>query len=196
MMDWRGLTVVLAVAAGARAFAVEPTAPVVCDFGAPDPAAPVELNQFGFLIGNYRIHLHAWQGDGWSPPSPGVTARWNGRYGLRGMAIYDEWFNPDPAQDPGGNRGVNVRLYDPQEQLWKMMWIATSGKVVQDLRARMEDGTLTMWQVAPERPDFKAVFNIHDADHWDRVSFTHDASGDWVPQYKLAATRIPCEPAP
>jgi len=171
----------------------EQLAPVRCDYGKPDPKAPAQLEQFGFLIGDYRIDLHAWQGDHWSPPQPGVTARWTGRYGLGGMVIVDEWFNPDLAQGADGNRGINVRMYDTDENIWKMMWIATSSKTVQDLRAEIRDGTLTMWQVYPERPDFKAIFNVHDKDRWERISFKQDENGNWVRQYKLAATRLPCK---
>lgn len=163
-----------------------------CHYGSPDPKAPAELAQFSFLIGDFQISLHGWRGDHWSSPVPDKTARWNGWYGLGGMAIYDEWFNPDLAQSRNGNRGVNVRLYDPGENIWKMMWIATSKKEVWDLRAQVRHGTLTMWQVHPPRPDFKAVFNVIDDDHWERISFTHDTKGNWVRQYKLAATRIPC----
>lgn len=169
------------------------TMPAACDFGAPHPDAPGELAQFGFLIGDYKIHLHAWRGNEWSPPQPNVTARWNGRYGLGGMVIVDEWFHPDLAQSEDGIRGINVRMYDPDEQIWKLMWIANSNRTVQDLRAQMRDGKLTMWQVYPDRPDFKAVFNVHDEDHWERIAFTHDDEGNWVRQFKLAATRIACD---
>lgn len=58
----------------------------------------------------------------------------------------------------------------------------------------MKDGKLTMWQVHPERPDLGAVFEIEDEDHWARISFTPDEeTGEWTPQYRLAATRIPNE---
>ncbi|MEX0943360.1 MAG: hypothetical protein WD002_12540 [Pseudomonadales bacterium] len=50
------------------------------------------------------------------------------------MAIYDEWFHPDLAQSVDANRGVNVRMYDPEAKVWKMMWIATGARVVQDRR--------------------------------------------------------------
>ena len=52
---------------------------------------------------------------------------------LQGRAIYDEWIDPDSTQ---GGLGVNVRIYDPQQQIWKMMWVATSSLQVQDLRAK------------------------------------------------------------
>jgi hypothetical protein len=166
---------------------------VGCDYGTAHPNSPVELAQFAFLIGDYRIHLHVWQKDKWSLPQPGSTARWNGRYGLQGMVIIDEWFHPHPGQDSNASRGINVRIYDSTEKVWKMMWIGTAGKTVQDLRAELRDGTLTMWQVHPDRPNFKAIFNVLDGDHWERISFTHDDEGNWVRQFRLAATRIDCD---
>ena len=183
------LSVLILLAVNAQALE---TAPPTCDYGEPHPNAAPELTQFAFLIGDYSIALHAWDGEGWSPPKADVTARWNGRYALGGMAIMDEWYHPDPAQDPSAPRGVNVRMYDPENGEWDMMWLATRTHQVQDLRARMEDGRLVMWQVYPERPDFRAEFEISDPDHWARISYAKNGDGNWVKQYKLAATRIPC----
>lgn len=166
--------------------------PETCDYGAPHENTPPETAEFAFLIGDYQISLHRWLGENWSPAQPGVSARWNGRYGLGGMAIVDEWFHPDPAQNADAPRGINVRMYDPDAEEWDMMWVATGGRQVQDLRAKVIDGILTMWQVYPERPEFRAEFNVDDADHWNRVTFGKDENGDWVKQFKLAATRIPC----
>ncbi len=163
-----------------------------CSYGSPHDNAPPELDQFGFLIGDFEITSHAWTGAAWSPPRPGPRARWNGWYGLGGMAIYDEWYDPDPALDPDSPRGVNVRMYDAEAAQWKMMWIATAGLQVQDLVAEMRDGKLTMWQNYPDRPGFLADFTVVDKDHWYRVSYTKDDAGAWVPQFKLAATRLPC----
>ncbi len=187
---WAGA---LAIPFAISSAAAQPTAPVKsCDYGAPHADAPAELAEFAFLIGDYKITMHRWLGESWSPPQPGVTARWNGYYGLGGMAIYDEWFNPDPAQNPAAPRGVNVRMYDPDAEEWDMMWIATSGKQVQDLRAKVIDGVLTMWQVYPERPDFRATFHVEDENRWSRVSYGKDENGDYVKQFRLAATRLPC----
>ncbi len=177
----------------AHALAQDVAPPESCDYGTVHPSAPAETSEFAFLIGDYKISLHAWRGEDWSPPQPGVTARWNGRYGLGGMAIVDEWFHPDPAQDADAPRGINVRMYDPEAKEWDMMWIATGARQVQDLRAKTVDGVLTMWQVYPERPDFKATFHIDDEDHWSRVTYARDEDGEWVKTFKLAAARIPCD---
>ena len=164
-----------------------------CDPGEPHPDAPPELSQFDFLIGDYEVTLHAWLGTAWSPPRP-VNARWNGWYGLDGLAIYDEWFDPDTTAGRQPGAGVNVRMYDPDEDVWKMMWVSRPGHTVQDLRAEMRDGVLTMWQLHPERPGWKAEFERIDADRWARVGYQQDEqSGEWQPQSRLVATRIPCD---
>ncbi|WP_425409044.1 hypothetical protein [Hyphococcus sp.] len=185
------MTVLAALAPGLAV--AQETAPPRCDYGEVHENAPPETAQFDFLIGDYQIFLHQWQGENWSPALPGKTARWNGWYGLGGMAIVDEWFNPDPAQDPDAPRGVNVRMYDPDAQEWDMMWIATGGRQVQDLRAKVIDGVLTMWQEYPDRPNFRAEFIIDDADQWSRITYGKDDNDEWVKTFKLAAVRIPCD---
>ncbi|GJL91655.1 hypothetical protein [Hyphococcus sp.] len=179
--------------AGATAMAQDVAPPKTCDYGTMHPNAPAETEQFAFLIGDYKVTFHAWQGESWSPPQPGVTARWNGYYGLGGMAIIDEWFHPDPAQDPNSPRGINVRMYDKEAGEWDMMWVATGANQVQDLRAKVIDDVLTMWQVYPDRANFQATFHIDDKDHWSRVAYTKGDNGEWVKTFKLAATRIPCD---
>jgi hypothetical protein len=159
-----------------------------CDVGEVSASAPTETQQFAFLLGEHEVTLHAWTGSAWTPPRP-VNAHWRGWYGLSGAAIYDEWV--DPAPNTGG-LGVNVRIYDPEEAVWKMMWVSTTGMQVQDLRAEMRGGVLTMWQVYPERPGWKAEFEVLDDDRWARVSYQQDEAGAWQPQFRLVATRQPC----
>ena len=182
----------LTVFALPAATSAQELAPPRCDYGQPHPDAPAEMMQFAFLIGDYTVKFHAWRDEQWTPPQPGATARWNGHYGLGGMAIVDEWFNPDPGLDPDAPRGVNVRMWDPKTEEWDMMWIATGAHQVQDLRAQVKDGKLTMWQVYPERENFKAIFEVTDDDHWARISYTKNEAGEWQKQFKLAATRVPC----
>ena len=167
--------------------------PPRCDYGSPHPEAPPELAQFAFLIGDFEITSHIMMGETWSPPRPGPRARWNGWYSIDGMMITDEWYDPDPGLDPNSPRGVNVRMYDPDSAEWKMMWVSTTGAQVLDLRAGMRDGKLTMWQVYPTEVELLADFVVEDADHWHRVSYVQDDAGEWVPQYKLRASRIACD---
>ena len=72
------------------------------------------------------------------------------------------------------------------------MWVATSGLQVQDLRAKMIDGKMTMWQVYPPRDKWKAEFNQLGSDQWERISYQQDAEGTWQPQFRLVPRRAPC----
>ena len=65
-------------------------------------------------------------------------------------------------------------------------------ETVQDLRARVIDGVLTMWQVYPERPDFRAYFNRYDDGSWERISLVPDGEGGWKKQFRLYARPIAC----
>lgn len=159
-----------------------------CDIGKVSASAPAETQQFSFLLGDHEVTLHAWTGSDWTPPRP-LNAMWRGWYGLSGTAIYDEWEDQDPER---GGLGINVRIYDDAEAVWKMMWVSTSGMQVQDLRAEIRDGVLTMWQVYPERPGWKAEFEVINDDQWARVSYQQDQTGAWQPQFRLVATRQPC----
>ena len=163
--------------------------PDTCAHLKPSNKAPEKIAQFAFLIGEHDVTLHAWTGNQWTPARP-IKARWRGWYGLQGMAIFDEWLDPDPTR---GNVGINVRFFDDAEDLWKMMWISTGGRQVQDLRAAIQDGSLTMWQVHPPRPGWKAEFEVIDSQSWARNSYKQNAQGDWVPEFRLVATRTACE---
>lgn len=157
--------------------------------GQPNALAPDQLAQFDFLLGTHEVTLHAWLGEKWSPARPG-HAQWRGWHGLDGYAVYDEWIDPDPTR---GSHGVNVRMYDPDEGLWKMMWISTRGKNIQDLRAQMRDGVMTMWNV--DRTGWKAEFEILNNTAWARADYQQDEAGNWVPQFRLVATRRTCDRA-
>lgn len=184
-----GLMAIPAMATEAEAPTIAPPA---CDYGSPHPDAPAEMAQFDFLIGDYAIEAAAWRNEAWTPPRPGPRARWNGRYILGGMAIQDEWFDPDPGLDPSSPRGVNVRMWDADAGEWDMMWIHTSGKQVLDLRAAMVDDVLTMWQIYPEGVDSRSTFHRLSPDSWERISYVRDEEGEWAKQFRLRATRIPC----
>ena len=193
-MTLRLIAIVTALGCAATLSAQEEPqlAPPSCDYGEANPLAPPELAQFDFLIGDFTISAHAWQNGAWSPPRPGIPARWNGRYGLGGFSIVDDWYGRDPGMQPDTPRGTNLRIWDAEAGEWDMAWIHSGTNQVQDLRAKMEDGKLTMWNVYPESIKSRAYFERTGPDSWHRISLIPDGEGGWSPQFKLAATRIPC----
>ncbi len=164
-----------------------------CDFGEPHPGAPKELEQYDFIIGNYTVKIRVWTGEGWSEQFQ--KARWIGRYILQGRAVMEEWFPFDPEDKPDTPGGVNIRMYDPEEGLWKLMWMHTENLVPTELRSQIkDDGNMYLWRVYPTPDDRKIYFESYDADNWARFDYFKDESGEnWIPKYKFEAHRIPCE---
>ena len=164
------------------------------DIGARSPAAPEQLDQFEFLIGCFRIDAQRYhqESNDFGPTAP---TYWNGRWALGGWAIYDEWFNVQiPGQPTDLGRGANLRMINPETGIWTMVWVHTNNRPGQDLRAQLRDEGMVMWQVHPHRdPDWKAVFEIIDADHWTRTEYVRDHGADvWTPTGRLNATQVAC----
>ncbi len=191
----KALLVVTALLFTCQSFAAkaESIAPPGCDYGERSADVAAAFSQFEFLIGDFEIEGFGWFNNRWyTNPNATVPPRWNGYYGLNGKAIVDEWFNEDPGITPETHRGINVRMFDEKAAEWKMMWISTVNHTVQDLRAKVIDGKLTMWQVYPERPTFKAEFEVLSDSQWQRTEYIKDENGNWNQRFKLVATRIPC----
>ncbi len=171
-----------------------PGTPNSCDFGTPHPDAPAELQQFDFLAGNHRVEVRRWQGEAFSTGY--LEAAWNGRWGLEGRAMIDEWFGVTFAEDIPPNLGVNVRIYDAENERWNMTWQQTAGGADNRLlgAAMGEDGVLRMWQVHPEPETERFIyFEIIDDTHWARVDGTVEEDGTEVPSLRIDAFKVPCE---
>ena len=171
----------------------EGIAPATCETGAATMEQRERLSDFDFLIGDFWVTGHVWTGTQWSPPRPGAPpSRWNGRYGLGGTAIIDEWWNVDPGFDDDKGAGVNVRM-KRDDGVWEMVWIAQPSFSAQHLVAELnENGEPVMTQVYPERKGFAATFTRLGPDQWVRIHNSLDAEGNPQPAIMLKATRIPC----
>ena len=86
-------------------------------FGRPNPAAPPQLLEFAFMIGEFDCVDVIRQPDGTTVE---FSAIWNARYFLNGMGIVDEYWSPDFATS-------NVRIYDPQEGRWMVTFFRMPG---------------------------------------------------------------------
>ncbi len=164
----------------------------VCDFGTPHPDAPDGLQQFAFMVGNYRIESRIWQGEAFSEGY--LEAEWNARWGLGGAVIIDEWFGEQFGPDIPPVHGVNVRAYDPETNLWNISWQSTSGATVA-LEARQgDDGVMRLWQVYPEATFESFIyFEIYDDTHWARFEGLVLEDGTHQNRFRRDAFQVPCE---
>jgi hypothetical protein len=162
-----------------------------CDFGSPHPSMPEEFGQYQFIIGDFEVRIRVWTGEAWSEGYQ--RARWTGRYILGGRAVMEEWFPKDPEDDPNGPGGVNVRMYDAEEGLWKLMWMRNDQLTPTILRSQVkEDGNMHLWRVHPTPEDRQVHFESFDEDNWARFDHVKNEAGEWTPKYKLEAHRLPC----
>lgn len=162
-----------------------------CELGEPARDMPDEFSQFAFIIGDFDIIYRQMTADGWSEPLG--RARWNGRYTLDGRAIMDWWY--EDGDD--GAAGINIRMFDPNEKVWKTAWHYTANFEVRELRQRVweEDGRLHLWQVYPEANERNVYFEAYDDGRWARIDQRKDPeTGKWSPAIKLEAVPAACEP--
>ena len=164
-----------------------------CELGKPAEGMPEEFSQFAFIVGDFDVNYRRMTHEGWSEPVG--RARWNGRYALDGRAIIDWWYEGRTEEE--GAAGINVRLYDPKEKVWKTAWHYTANHEVRELRQKIweEDGRLHLWQVYPEAPERNVYFEIYEGGRWARIDQLKDsATGEWSPAVMLEAIPAKCEP--
>lgn len=158
-----------------------------CELGQPAEGMPEGFAQFAFIIGDFDVQYRQMTTDGWSDPLG--QARWNGRYSLDGKAIMDWWYDAQGA-------GVNIRLYDAENNLWKTAWHYTVNQEVRELHQQVweSDGKLHLWQVYPEAAERNVYFERYEDGRWARIEQQKNPdTGDWMPVAKLEAVPADCE---
>jgi len=185
----RALTALLVLSA--TTFTAPAYAQASCAHGKPAPDMPEAFSQFAFIIGDFDVNYRRMTEDGWSEPL--AQARWNGRYTLDGRAIMDWWYE----EGEGGSAGINLRMFDPEEEMWKTAWHYTGNFEVRELRQRVweEDGRLHLWQEYPEAAERNVYFETYENGRWARFDQRQDpATGAWSPAVMLEAIPAECEP--
>ena len=162
--------------------------------GQPNSDAPEGIRQFDFLIGRFDVRGRVWDDDGWSAAGP--LSYWEGEYILGGFAIADYYYN-QPPETGGTGRGVNIRMYDPDSEIWTMSWVHTNNPTsVLLLEAEEVDGLMWMYQMDDPETRFagrKTSFHVVDEDNWYRIDERTDDGGEtWFKTLKLEATRRVC----
>ena len=168
---------------------------------APGPAADraEQLELYGWLVGQWRIEVQAFDAEGRQHRSRGeIYAGWV----LEGRAVQDVWMIPSRAERAsissaadfpvtGPWYGTTLRVYDPTLDAWHIHWIdpatgfaarmvgrARGADIVQE--GTLESGARVRWSFSNIRTD---------AFRWTgEVSV--DAGQSWKLQVDIAARRV------
>ena len=89
------------------------------DYGQPNPKAPKELSQFGFLIGAWKCDIKVKGEDGTYDTHKGS---WAARYILDGYVIADEFRQTGPNGELV-RLGTTYRSYNADQKRWVMKWL-------------------------------------------------------------------------
>jgi uncharacterized protein len=105
------------------------------------------------LIGAWDMTIYDYQPDGSKMESKG---EWIFHYILEGRAIQDVFIAPSrPYRTPGMTKsknryGSSIRVYYPEQQLWKIFWINPVNGVFNELTAKPNGNNIIQEGVAPD----------------------------------------------
>ena len=147
-------------------------------YGQANPDAPAELQQFDFLIGEFNRRERIRNRDGsWGSWQKG---EWNARYFMNGPGIIDATRNFET-----GIVTENTRIYDEQENIWKVIWI------------RLPDYS-TLLAEGGKDGDGMTLVNVATNDRWVFSDITEtgylwtltiEIQGEYVPVREIETTR-------
>ncbi len=164
----------------------------------PNPAAPVEVQQFGQLVGSWQCRGENLQPDGTWQESPGVST-WNWYYILDGYAVQDLWI-PDTEASPNASQGTNLRTFDPETGIWDVVWTTQNVPAIEKYRAAYRNDEIHIYAERPATKVFPShlmhiTFHNISEDHFD---WKYEASGltdgqNWQEQARLSCDRVESE---
>lgn len=151
-----------------------PGLPALMAFEPAEDTLPAVREQFGQLVGAWRCRGEARQPDGSFKPSPGES-RWTFFYTLGAQAIGDVF---EPAAS-GAAVGINLRVYDPERELWVLAWTTPALRRYEQFEARREGDTIVMRGDIPAKGPFP--------DHRARITFFDMTPRGFEWRYEAAA---------
>lgn len=161
----------------------------------PSPDAPEALSkQFGRFVGSWICKASSPQQDGSWKDNPGEPS-WTWFYTLGGLAIQDVWL-PAPDSPASATPGTNLRIYDPEQDAWNVVWTTTGQKAFDNFTARWVDDRIVMNGERPARGGRQAhlariTFHaIEDHSFLWKYEFSPPGDGEnWTEVARLACRR-------
>ena len=146
--------------------------------GGPAPDAAEGIQQFGRLVGEWSCTGYQRGREGEWEPNPWRN-RWTWHWVLAGHAVQDVW-EGNAVSPAGWNMGTNIRVYDPEADLWRVAWTTTLTRSFDTFEARAVDGDMVMRGRIPERGQRPA--------HHARITFLEIGEDGFAWRYEASLT--------
>ena len=166
--------------------------PSQTNYGRPNPDAPKELSQFGFLIGKWKAQGKALDGEGtWGE----VSMRWAARYILNGYVISGAYQDRDGGGD-WTTKFVDFRSFDRDRGTWIVEYLdpATSTLRVQAQAevggVRVSDGTVTVMSKVGAYLVRETFLNIGEDRFTYRSEGSRDGGESWILSEETQLSRL------
>lgn len=156
--------------------------------------APAELMHWGKLVGRWSTTEEQLKSDGsgWQPSN---GADWDFFWAYDGWGIQDNYTSPPLSQalddESTRQRGINLRIYNPQERKWVLTWLTTTSSKPQTLTATSTDEQIVMYRDGQDaqgnysRITFFAM--RQDSFEW-KLEWSKDQQ-NWLEVYRIHGTR-------
>jgi len=165
----------------------------IAPYGVRNPAAPVELDAFSFLVGKWkgiaRVRLE-------SGEYREDDVLWIGRYVLDGMAIADEGYSVGlgGASTLGG---YSIRFFDPRSRSWTIDFVNVASSFVRrqvNLRTGSVhvDGTSVVVSCGDGTAMIREFYQLSSKDKFAyRADLSRDGGKSWdTGPYEMTLTRV------
>lgn len=184
-------TALLAVACAGSLLKSKPDDELIADAAAPD--APVEIEQFGRLVGQWKCLGSEPDEDGnWVEESAESTWTWH--YVLGGYAVQDLW-EPGPGIR-SGSLGTNLRIYNADDDIWHLTWTSAAQQEFDYFSGSERDGRIVLLGERPARRHpahaARVTFDNIEAERfdWQYETAPPGASTGWTPAARLECRRV------
>ncbi|MEM8567927.1 MAG: hypothetical protein AAGF85_15800 [Bacteroidota bacterium] len=160
-------------------------------FGKKNDRMPEELQQFGQLIGVWKMTSHAFYQEKWYS---GWPSYWAWKYALDGTVVLDYFYQskedfPPVVPKNYDTHGMNVRVYDQDTDSWKITWVSNSGPESR-ISAKYINQEIHMKSMGQDSTQWRIIFSEITQDSFKWRQESRSESGDWTFQQYLTGVRI------
>lgn len=157
----------------------------------PAPELAEQLMLYGQFVGEWNFDWTGFDADG----NETLTAKgeWLFTWILEGRAVQDVWICPSRElrslpDTPQGEHGTTVRMFDPEIEMWRVVWFGPGFNNLRSFVAYARNGEIVQEGRTPGgEPLHWIFFDIgHDSFEW-RSQILH--GGRWRPSERMSVRR-------